>query len=103
MSTTRPLLDDLNRDVRSYAAKVAKGVDCQLKLAPDADAAPEHVAPCTCDHHTGVCRACGWIVTVGTDGTEYGHRRARYDPNVPVCPHRAPAVDPSGYATGGSD
>lgn len=74
MSSTRPLLDVLTPDIRHTASRKGRRVDCQLTLALDDSHGPEHVAPCTCDHHTGVCRQCGWIVTVGPEGTEYGHR-----------------------------
>lgn len=44
------------------------------------------------------CRACGRRVTVGRDGTEYGHeRRAPEGKMLPTgesCPHRPESVEP---------
>jgi hypothetical protein len=71
------------------------GQSCET--TPD-DTLPTHLDGCACETHTGVCRACGYKVTVGPSGTEYGHKRPRNrqpdDERVP-CPHRpTDRVDP---------
>lgn len=67
------------------------GYQCTL-VEDDADL-PDHVTPCTCDTHNGVCEECGFKITVGPSGTEYGHaratnRRADEDGVRRDCPHR---------------
>jgi len=37
---------------------------------------PDHISPCTCKVHTGVCDNCGYKITVSASGVEYGHARA---------------------------
>lgn len=66
---------------------------------PDRDL-PDHIRPCGCDEHHGVCMTCNFKITVGQSGIEYGHARAtNRSPNMPGkrrdCPHRPPSVDPS--------
>lgn len=36
----------------------------------------DHLQACECDAHDGVCSECGYKITVGPSGTEYGHARA---------------------------
>lgn len=66
---------------------------------------PDHINPCRCEEHDGVCEACGYIVTVGPSGTEYGHARSHNrspGSNRQDCPHRPPEVDPKrSWAIGG--
>lgn len=41
------------------------------------------------------CRVCGAAITVGPDGTEYGHvRHPRHGCCEGRCPHRPESVDP---------
>lgn len=59
---------------------------------------PDHLDECTCPNHSGVCRECGFKITIGPSGTEYGHaRRGNRDPDAGVredCPYRPSGVDP---------
>lgn len=51
------------------------------------------------------CKNCGYSVTVGPDGTEYGHKRKPNKPNdrVGTCHHRpGDKVNPDAEARGGS-
>jgi hypothetical protein len=43
------------------------------------------------------CRVCRKPITIGDDGTEYGHLRAgrKRDPIDGRCPHRPESVDPA--------
>ncbi|MFC7047318.1 hypothetical protein ACFQH6_19585 [Halobacteriaceae archaeon GCM10025711] len=72
--------------------------DCLL-IPPeesDSDALPKHVIECTCPNHDGMCRECGFKITVGaSSGIEYGHAHApnRTDGQGP-CPYRPTAVNP---------
>lgn len=54
-------------------------VDCTLTNDPDLPShlaeLPDHLNGCECDNHHAVCDSCGFKVTVGPDGTEYGHAR----------------------------
>lgn len=63
------------------------------------DKLPRHLDRCACEEHTGVCRECGYKVTVGPSGREYGHARATNrgpDENGVRrdCVHRPRSVDP---------
>lgn len=40
------------------------------------DDLPGHLDRCGCSTHTGVCQECGYKITVGPSGREYGHARA---------------------------
>lgn len=93
--STRSILDELQHPTAVSASQKANEVDCGLAAVAGESPAPspEYVRICDCDHHTGVCLACGWIITIGSDGREYGHRR-EYDDHD-GCPHRSPSVDPS--------
>ena len=42
----------------------------------DEDELPDHLDGCKCEQHTGVCQNCGYKITVGPSGVEYGHARA---------------------------
>jgi len=59
----------------------------------------DHLQLCSCEQHTGFCQVCGYIITVGPDGTEYGHARRRdrdsQERDRGDCPHRPSTVDPS--------
>lgn len=60
---------------------------------------PAHISPCTCESHDGVCQECGYKITVGPSGTEYGHaratnRRADADGVRRDFPHRPSACNP---------
>lgn len=53
----------------------------------------QHVHECECDTHHGVCQECGYKITIGPSGREYGHARANNrgpDPDGVRrdCPHR---------------
>lgn len=99
MSTTS-ILDDLQHPTSISASQKANEVGCALVTAAGESDAPEHITACDCDHHTGVCLTCGWIITIGSDGAEYGHRRHPYEPSLDDCPRRSSSLDPSGYETG---
>lgn len=65
------------------------------------DSLPDHIQPCTCDEHDGVCAACGFKITVGPDGDEYGHGRANNRAADPDgyrrdCPRRPTSCNPDG-------
>jgi len=77
---------------------------CQLVGHGVADRA--HLTRCTCGAHDGVCDVCGFKITVGPSGTEYGHARAlnrAAGADREDCPHRPAACDPvrHGRARGG--
>ena len=64
---------------------------CDITDAPVHDR--QHLARCECDQHHGVCDECGYKITVGPSGTEYGHARAtNRGPDADGvrrdCPHR---------------
>lgn len=64
---------------------------CELHHGPLQDGV--NVRPCTCDSHTGVCTECGYKITIGPSGREYGHARAtNRGPDADGvrrdCPHR---------------
>lgn len=40
------------------------------------DDLPDHLDACDCESHTGVCKNCGYKITIGPSDTEYGHARA---------------------------
>ena len=55
-----------------------------------------------------LCLTCRRYVTVGPDGTEYGHQRRGRGANDPLpeecdgrCPHRPESVEPTGGPRGG--
>lgn len=103
MSITPSIIDDrdLPRPIKMSATKIANSVDCSLASARERICTQEHIAACACTHHTGICLGCGWVISVGSDGTEYGHRRGDYGSETIVdCPHRSGSVDPSGYDVG---
>lgn len=59
---------------------------------------PDHIEPCTCDSHDGVCVECRFKITVGKRA-EYGHARANNtsateDGVRKDCPHRPSATNP---------
>jgi hypothetical protein len=59
---------------------------------------PDHIDPCECDAHDGVCTVCGYKITVGPSGTEYGHARASNrsaGDEYRDCPHRPASCDPN--------
>ena len=71
--------------------------DCSL-VETDDDL-PDHLTACTCSEHDGVCEECGYKITVGPTGTEYGHARATNrgpdDDGVRRdCTHRPLACNP---------
>ncbi|WP_227132356.1 hypothetical protein [Halorubellus salinus] len=55
-----------SRDNYSYGCEVTD------ELVQERD----HLHRCECDTHHGVCDECGYKITVGPSGTEYGHARA---------------------------
>lgn len=62
-----------------------------------ADRIPDHITPCECPNHDGICDVCGFRITIGTSGTEYGH--AAINNSVGECPHRPRNVNT--HKTGG--
>lgn len=79
---TRELPERPSRDNYSYGCETV----------PDSEL-PAHIDRCSCGEHTGVCAECGYKVTIGPSGTEYGHARANNrgpdDDGVRRdCPHR---------------
>jgi len=59
------------------------------------------------DRERTLCRTCRRYVTVGPDGTEYGHQRRGRGTNDPLpeecdgrCPHRPESVEPTGGPRG---
>lgn len=68
---------------------------------------PDHIDPCECDSHDGVCRECGFKITVG-ERVEYGHARANNrspnpDGSRVDCRHRSSAVNPGDAQRWGVD
>lgn len=63
-------------------------------LTGEREPAPHgHIQRCECSTHTGVCDECGFKVTAGPSGVEYGHARATNrgpdeDGVRRDCPHR---------------
>lgn len=82
----------------------------QSQLFAAGEDLPEHLATCTCDEvtredqptedHDAVCRVCSYHITIGTDGTEYGHACATNRRDGEDCPHRPSGLDPH---RGGAD
>lgn len=72
------------------------GRNCDL-LESDGNL-PEHVTPCSCEAHHGVCESCRFKITVGPSGTEYGHARAGNKPGAADvrrdCQHRPGECNP---------
>jgi len=65
------------------------------------DRLPDHITACECETHDGVCEKCNYKITIGSEGTEYGHARAtNKGPNSigdrVDCKHRPDNVDPGG-------
>jgi len=65
---------------------------------------PEHIMPCTCSTHDGVCEVCHYKITIGPSGREYGHARLSnsvvwVDGDRRDCPHRPAECDPGGPRT----
>lgn len=59
---------------------------------------PAHLDPPDDPNHTGVCQDCGYPITVGPTGVEYGHAR-RKDRQTGMehlgdCEYRPAGVDP---------
>lgn len=57
---------------------------------------PDHIIPCTCDNHTGICCECRARVTVSpSSDREYGHAKSRRDRNDGGgrCSHRPVGCD----------
>lgn len=86
------------------------GSSCELVGdAPRTVALPDHITPCSCDEHHGVCAECGFKISVGPSGREYGHGRAtNLAPNDEGvrrdCPNRPLACNPGEpHAWGGYD
>lgn len=86
------------------------GHGCTIVEDGDGDL-PDHIRPCTCDEHDGVCEACAFKITAGPDGVERGHARSTNrdpsaDPRVD-CRHRPETgVDPlrsNARASGGGE
>ena len=51
-------------------------LDCLLIPPEESDSGkfPKHIIECTCPNHDGMCRECGFKITVGaSSGIEYGH------------------------------
>lgn len=75
---------------------------CEEVFDPAArDGLPDHLDPCKCAAHDGVCRDCGFKVTIGSSGTEYGHARANNRAADPDgyrrdCPQRPTCCNPDG-------
>jgi len=71
---------------------------CELHRTSDSGL-PEHITQCGCDNHDGVCDVCGYKITVGPSGTEYGHARAtngavHRDGQRLDCDHRPASCNP---------
>jgi len=45
-------------------------------LEDDETILPEHLQPVDDPNHDGLCSECRRCITIGPDGTEYGHARA---------------------------
>lgn len=75
------------------------GDDCELR--DDRVPGRDHIQRCTCSTHDGVCEGCGFKITIGPSGTEYGHARGRNRRNSDRadCHHRPTQVDPQGPGT----
>lgn len=72
--------------------------DCTIVEDGDVDL-PDHIHPCTCPSHDGVCDDCGCKITVGPSGIEYGHARAKNRDHETRsergdCGYRPASVDP---------
>lgn len=84
-------------------ARDNSGADCETDAGTDGHLLPAHIERCTCDTHHGVCQVCGFKITVGPSGIEYGHARATNrgpdeDGVRRDCPHRPSECDPTGPA-----
>jgi hypothetical protein len=82
---------ELDRLPEGVPARDNAATDCIRRATYPAGEYPDHLVPCTCDTHTGVCRECGFKITRGE--FEYGHGRATNrgpDPDGVRrdCPHR---------------
>lgn len=97
MSSRSVLVDDSTP--KGIPSRDNVGRTCELVDDHDQDV-PDHIQVCTCRTHTGVCASCNFKITVGNDGTEYGHARSVNRGTVPDeqrvdCEHRPNgAVDP---------
>lgn len=62
---------------------------------------PHHLIPCASDQHDAVCSECWCWITIGTEGTEYGHARANNRDHKTreergACKHRPDKCNPQG-------
>jgi hypothetical protein len=70
-----------------------------VDVEDDRDDLPDHLVAVEHPNHTAICRECQFWITVGPDGTEYGHARrdnrsSNVSPREP-CSHRpSESVDP---------
>lgn len=67
----------------------------------DQSGTPEHILAIQDPNHDGVCGECGFYISIGSDGTEYGHAHAQNrSPASPsgrvACSHRPSGVNPGG-------
>jgi len=63
------------------------------------DLGREHLLAVKNPDHTAVCKVCRYWITIGPDGTEYGHARGyqfQRDSQTD-CPHRPSNVDPTSW------
>lgn len=61
---------------------------------PADSALPEHLLPVEHPSHDAHCSECGYWITVGPSGTEYGHKRGSTGGSAWRCPYRPGNVDP---------
>lgn len=93
-----PSLQDLaeSLELSGPPSRGNSGRDCTI--VDEDRGLPEHIEPCTCGTHDGVCVECRFKITVGKNA-EYGHRRATNSSADPDgvrrdCVHRPSSVNP---------
>lgn len=67
--------EELSRLPDGVPSRDNAATDCIRRAIYPTGEYPDHLVPCTCEAHTGVCRECGYKITRGE--FEYGHARAR--------------------------